>query len=314
MAYLYLLSGDEREHELALAELWALAGAEASGRVAVGQRVVGVERGAYVAACGELLASGPDPAGLAENLRAEGLEYERFRITLVTLPPRPEVDGLEAIVEVARHIGGSVDLVAPRTELLLTGSVGEWHLSRVISRSSRRFRRHEHKPWRFSSSLPARIARCMVNLVASPGETVIDPCCGAGTILLEAWAAGMRALGSDLNPKLVGMTRANLEHFGYPRWVCNADAATFAARADAVVTDLPYGRQSPREDGLYERLLANFPSLAPRLCAVTVAAIDDLLERAGYEILRVACTRRGGFERRVYVAEVRGHGTEAEAG
>ena len=314
MPYLYLLSGDEREHELALAELWALTGVVGRGRVAVGPRAVDVERGAYVAACGELLASGPDPAGLAEKLRGRGLEYERFRITLVTLPPRPQVDGLEAIVEVAQHVGGTVDLVDPHTELLLTGSAGEWHLSRVISRSSKSFRRHEHKPWGFSSSLPARIARCMVNLVASPGETVIDPCCGAGAVLLEAWAAGMRAVGSDLNPKLVGMTRANLDHFGYPSWACTADAATFAARVDAVVTDPPYGRQSPREAGLYERLLANFPSLAPRLCVVTAGAIDGLLDRAGYEILRVTCTRRGGLERRVYVAEVRGHGTEAEAG
>jgi hypothetical protein len=311
MRYLYLLSGDQREHGLALAELWALAGVEGRGRVAIGSRAADVARAAYLAACGELLASGPDPTALAGNLRGRGLAYERFRITLVTLPPRPGIDAREAIVEAARHIGGTVDLAYPHTELLLTGSAGEWHLSRVVSRSSKSFRRHEHKPWAFSSSLPARIARCMVNLVASPGDIVVDPCCGAGTIPLEAWAAGVRAVGSDLNPKLVGMTRANLEHFGYPPWACVANATHLAARADAVVTDPPYGRQSRREEGLYERLLASFPSLAPRLCLVAGSAIDDLLEGAGYETLRVACTRRGGLERRVYVARVRGHDAEA---
>jgi tRNA G10 N-methylase Trm11 len=308
MAYLYLLSCDEYEQELARAELWAFTGLEGRGRVATGPQAAEVRHAAYVAACAELLASGDAPRALAEALAGGEHRYERFRVTLVTLPPRPHIDGHEAIVRVAESIDGSVDLVSPLTELLLVGSANEWYLGRVISRSGKSFRRHEHKPRGFSSSLPARIARCMVNLVPGAG-TIIDPCCGAGTILLEAWATGRQAVGADLNPKLAAMTRANLEHFGYPRWVCVADAATFAARGDAVVTDLPYGRQSARTAGLYERLLSNFPSLAPRLCLVTAAPVENQLESAGYDILRVACTRRGGFERRVYVARVRDHGS-----
>jgi predicted RNA methylase len=304
MSCLYLLSRDDREDELALAELWALTGAEGRGRVVVTDRAADVSRAAYVAACSELIASGASPAALEAQLAGQGLRYERFRVTLVTVPPRPEVDGRAAIEQAVRHIDGTVDLAAPRVELLLVGRAGEWHLGRVLSRSAKAFREHEHKPWGFSSSLPARIARCMVNLVAAPAETIIDPCCGAGTILLEAWSMGVRAAGSDVNPKLVAKTRANLHHFGYPAWVWVADAAAAAARADAVVTDLPYGRQSRREEGVYEQLLASFPVVAPRLCVVTAAPVEDLLQGAGYAIRRVACTRRGAFERRVYVAQV----------
>ena len=310
MSYLYLLSGDPREHELALTELWALTGVEGRERIVVGERAADVGRAAYVSVCAELLASGPSPGDLDEALAGRGLTYERFRITPVLVPPRPAVDGRQVVIDVAAHIDGSVDLARPLHELLLVGSEGEWHLGHVVSRSLRGFRAHEHKPHGFSSSLPARLARCMVNLVAAPGDTIVDPCCGAGTILLEAWAAGMRAVGADLNPKLAGMTRANLAHFGYPEWVCVADGAHFAARGDAVVTDPPYGRQSRREEGLYERLLASFPSLAPRLSLVTAAPVEDLLEAAGYAIRRVAYTRRGGFERRVYVAEVTGHAAQ----
>jgi tRNA G10 N-methylase Trm11 len=310
MAYLCLLSTDDFEREMARAELWALTdGAEAVGRAVVVPRPVAVERAAYVTVCAELLASAPSAEAVAEAIAPLGLSFERFRITLVTLPPRPPVAKRRAIVDVAQHIDGTVDLTTPLTELLLVGSQSEWYLGRVVSRSLKSFRAHEHKPHMFSSSLPARLARAMVNLVASPGDTVVDPCCGSGSILLEAWAIGARAVGADLNPKLAGMTQANLRHFGRPEWVCVAEGAEFAARGDAVVTDLPYGRQSPRMQGLYERLLANFPSIAPRLAVVTASEIHDLLLDSGYRIERLASVRRGSLERRVYAAKVETDGT-----
>ncbi len=310
MAHLCLLSADESEREIAQAELWALTGGvEPVGRAVVVPRPVEVERAAYVAICAELLASAQSAEGIAEAVAPLGLSFERFRITLVTLPPRPTVSKRTAIVDVARHIEGSVDLTAPLNELLLVGTRAGWHLGRVVSRWRKSFRAHEHKPRVFSSSLPARLARAMVNLVAHPGDIVVDPCCGSGSILLEAWAIGARAVGADLNPKLAGMTQANLRHFGRPEWVCVADGAELAASGDAVVTDLPYGRQSPRMQGVYERLLANFPCIAPRLAAVTACDIHDLLNGAGYQIERVACIRRGSLERRVYVARVRSDAT-----
>jgi tRNA (guanine10-N2)-dimethyltransferase len=306
MAYICVLSTDEFEWEIGQAEFWALSsGVEAAGRTAVLPRPLDVGRAAYVTVCAELLASAPSPESIAEAIAPLRLSFEQFRITLVTLPPRPVVSRREAIVDVARHVEGSVDLTTPLNELLLVGMEGEWHFGRVVSRSRRDFREHEHKPQMFSSSLPARLARAMVNLVAAPGHTVVDPCCGSGSVLLEAWAIGARAVGADLNPKLAGMSQANLRHFRRPEWVCVADGAQFGARGDAIVTDLPYGRQSPRVRGLYERLLANFPPIAPRLAVVTASDIDGLLLGVGYEVERVACIRRGFLERRVYVAKVK---------
>jgi len=305
MSHFCLLSATDPEQDLALAELRALAGVEGAGRVLCTPRAVNVERAAYVVACAELLAAGPSPAALAEQLATRGLAFERFRITCVGVPPRPVMDGHAAIVEAARYLGGSVDLEQPLTELLLVGSEAEWYLGRVVSRASKSYRQHDRKPYVFSSSLPARIARAMVNLVAAPGDTVIDPCCGVGSILLEAWSAGMRAVGADLNRKLVGMTQANLRHFGRPPWVCVADAAASWARGDAVVTDFPYGRQSARRAGLYERLLAAFPSYAPRLAVVTAEDIEQPLAASGYEVLRVVRVAKSeGFARCVHLAKV----------
>jgi 23S rRNA G2445 N2-methylase RlmL len=87
-------------------------------------------------------------------------------------------------------------------------------------------------------SLPA----ALVNLVAPPARSILDPFCGTGSILLEAQALSMTAFGVDSNPRMVGMSSRNLAHFGYPTQVELGDALTTSRSADAMITDLPYGR------------------------------------------------------------------------
>ncbi len=44
---------------------------------------------------------------------------------------------------------------------------------------------------------------------AGVGGALVDPCCGAGTILIEAARGGVTALGGDINPEAVAATRIN---------------------------------------------------------------------------------------------------------
>lgn len=62
---------------------------------------------------------------------------------------------------------------------------------------------------------PARLhpatARVLADIVASrvrPEALLVDPFCGSGTTLVEARAAGLRAVGTDLNPLAVLVARA----------------------------------------------------------------------------------------------------------
>ena len=38
------------------------------------------------------------------------------------------------------------------------------------------------------------------SLALPPGATLLDPFCGSGTVLIEAMASGLRAVGRDLSP------------------------------------------------------------------------------------------------------------------
>ena len=56
---------------------------------------------------------------------------------------------------------------------------------------------------------PAR-ARELVELLSTKGDLVVDPFCGCGTVLLEAWSLGRRGFGLDLNPYAIAVAKAKL--------------------------------------------------------------------------------------------------------
>ena len=108
-------------------------------------------------------------------------------------------------------------------------------------------RRPRKKPFFHPSAMNAKLARCMVNLAHSrTGEFVLDPFCGTGTTILEATLIGCKAVGTDVQRRMITGTRRNLNHFGVtPEALLVADARKLPfTRIDCVVTDPPYGKSA----------------------------------------------------------------------
>ncbi len=61
-------------------------------------------------------------------------------------------------------------------------------------------------------AMSPRLARTMVNLAGlKPGQTLMDPFCGSGTILIEAYGKSLRCLGLDSRASRVQEARENLK-------------------------------------------------------------------------------------------------------
>ena len=83
----------------------------------------------------------------------------------------------------------------------------------------------------------------MVNLAnCSTNDTILDPFCGTGGILIEAADMGMKAKGIDLLEKMIVNSKGNLEHFGLEGDIEKGDVGESKnQRFEAIVTDPPYG-------------------------------------------------------------------------
>lgn len=127
--------------------------------------------------------------------------------------------------------------------------------------SDRTMRHRTYKLDHVLASLRPTAAAAMVRLAGvGPGMTVLDPMCGAGTILAEALDVArrrrgdpVRVIGGDIDPNAMFVTSQNLEKVGradLARW--DATSLPLASGSvDRVVSNPPFGKQlaSPEEIG-----------------------------------------------------------------
>lgn len=108
-------------------------------------------------------------------------------------------------------------------------------------------RRPRKRPVFHPSTMPPKIARCIVNLArARPGGSFLDPFSGVGGISIEAAVIGCEVLGMDADLRMIRAARRNLRYFGLDALgFLHGDARRVPLRSlDAIATDPPYGRGS----------------------------------------------------------------------
>lgn len=89
--------------------------------------------------------------------------------------------------------------------------------------------------------IPPKVAQTMINLATplKPLDFILDPFCGSGTILQEAILMGYRAIGSDIEQKMIENSEKNLEWFRNRYDVAPNRYKLFAANAAEISIQLP---------------------------------------------------------------------------
>lgn len=108
-------------------------------------------------------------------------------------------------------------------------------------------RRPRKRPVFHPSTMPPKIARCMVNLSrARPGELFADPFCGVGGIVIEAALIGCRVVAVDASARMLRGVRRNVTHFDLQAaGMIMGDARRLSLHGlQSIATDPPYGRGS----------------------------------------------------------------------
>ncbi len=140
----------------------------------------------------------------------------------------------------------------------------------------------EHRP----ASLRPTLAAAMVRVAAAkPGQVILDPMCGAGTILAEQLAyadrfrgQGVQVLGGDVEYAAARAATLNLRRLGAPV-VCQWDARRLPLAdgvVDCVISNPPFGKQ-----------LASPEEVSP-LYRAAVREMDRALKAGGQAVLLVS--------------------------
>jgi tRNA (guanine10-N2)-dimethyltransferase len=142
-------------------------------------------------------------------------------------------------------ISGPVSLITPEVEYRAILSEDRCYFGRVLNRIDRGgydVRNPGKRDFFHPGVMMPRMARTLVNLACTrPGDSMLDPFCGTGGILIEGELLGMHTIGSDFDPFMIGGSRMNAKETDF--LLGDATSLPFQdGSMDSVVTDFPYGQ------------------------------------------------------------------------
>ena len=200
--------------------------------------------------------------------------------------------------------GFEVDLDDPDRELRAVFAGDTCALGWLHVEADRGFgdRTPTDRPFFQPGSMDPMEARAVANLAgARPGRTVLDPMCGTGGLLIEAGLLGADVVGIDAQAKMIQGTRENLAaYLDAGVGLARGDAARLPlpdGAVEAVVIDVPYGRQSKVAGRDLQSLVGSTLAEARRLADRCVMVADRSWASRARE---VGWTLTDRFERPVH--------------
>jgi 23S rRNA G2445 N2-methylase RlmL len=167
----------------------------------------------------------------------------------------------------------------------------EHHMAYVgVRLASHPLHERDYKTAQIAGSLKPSVAAALVLLAdKKPGAELLDPFCGAGTILAEAMHLGYDAVGGDRSLEALAASQVNIPDGTFVCW----DAGGLPLRAekfDAIATNLPWDRQIAVDDSLsalYRRAMSEIRRvIKPEGTAVLLTSTPDSLVHEGFTSIR----------------------------
>ena len=152
----------------------------------------------------------------------------------------------------------------------------------------------------------------------APGQVVVDPFCGAGTLLVLAgeMAAPGRLVGADAQARWLAMAADNARRRDLAIGLVRADARALPLRrADRVVANLPFGKRVGTHrvnEELYPGALREIARVLPGGGRAVLLTDDKRLFRETVQrtpllrVIKEVVLARGGLHPSVYVVAKRG--------
>ena len=211
---------------------------------------------------------------------------------------------LRGVRDLGTAIEGSADVRNPLVTFGVTCVNGKWIFG-AYQKNDYQWHRHDKKPHTYSSSLSFRVARALVNIGIGPDttRTLIDPCCGVGTVVIEALSMGIDAKGYEINAPVAGSARQNVVFFGHPDVITEGDMHASEEHFDVAIIDIPYGLYQAITAGQQLEIIKTARRICRRLILVTLENMDAMIREAGFEIVDKARVSKGHMVRRVNVCE-----------
>ncbi|MFD1206903.1 TRM11 family SAM-dependent methyltransferase [Sporosarcina contaminans] len=305
--FIYTYVRHKDEHDLCKLEMRSFFGYDSDSNVLISKTAIDPSRSPFMKERLEVLIT----CNSFEELMSEAerfVSHKTFRVTCLNTIDLGDTEKIghnkrrKMEKAIGEKITGEADLDHPETHYGFVLLDGVYYFGSV-EESVPYWRFHQQKPHMYSTALSTRVARAVANIAVPHPEGVkaIDPCCGIGTVLVEARSMGIDIVGRDINPLVCIGSRKNLSHFGLDCEVVKGPISEVTDTYDAAIIDMPYNLFTHITAEGQLGILKDARRITEKLVVVTIETIDDMIEQAGFNIVDRCVARKGTFERQVIV-------------
>ncbi|MGL4850791.1 MAG: TRM11 family SAM-dependent methyltransferase [Clostridium sp.] len=243
---------------------------------------------------------------ILQNIEDEKLSFDDFKVEYLKLEEGniPYEERLKSVREVGFRIIGEPDIHSPKISIGVTKYNEKWFLG-VNKRNDYKWHIHDNKPCTYSNSLSIRVAKALVNIANENKENlkIIDPCCGVGTTLIEGLSIGLDICGCEINPQIASNAKRNLEFFGLEKRVTKGSMHDIKEKYDVSIIDIPYGLFTKTTEKEQRDIIETARRISDSMIIVTFEDMDEMIEKAGFEIIDRCKVCKGKFIRYISICK-----------
>ncbi|QXE03244.1 RNA methyltransferase [Terribacillus sp. DMT04] len=310
--YLYTYAHGLEEDSLCGLEQRALFGEETDNLIK-STKNIDPSRSPFIKGRLSILYTADTVEAISKQVEQIELHDQTFKVLYLKINDLPDDQKIEFAQrrEIEREIGwnivGEADMHNPDILFGIVPFQGRWYFG-AYQESESVWLHHVKKPQEYSTALSTRLARAVVNIaVPDPlGVRVIDPCCGIGTVLVEALSMNIPIIGSDRNPLVVKGARENIVHFDYQGQAEVKDIADEQGHYDVAIVDMPYNIYSRATTEEQYTIIKHARRIADKMVILTIENMDEMILKAGFTIVDRGVANKGVkalFSRQVLVCE-----------
>lgn len=307
LKYFYIINyNSEFEEELCDMEMKSLFNQVPKKKYLFSNQYVSPSRSPYIKEFISIIYEEDSLEKIVENIKKDKLCYDDFKVCYLKTEDTKisYEERLKSIRSIGLNIEGEADIHNPKVMLGVTNINGRWIFG-VYERNDFKWHIHDEKPYTYSNSLSVRVARALVNIAVGNNLdcSLIDPCCGVGTVVIEALSMNINVCGYDINPCIASNAKRNLEFFGYDNVITKGDMRNINKTYDVCIIDLPYGLFTPITLQEQIDIISSARKISKRLVLVTFEDMDKHIINAGFSISDKCCVSKGKFKRYINLCE-----------
>ena len=263
-------------------------------------------RSPFIKHCISILYTGNTLENIISQIKSDNLMYDKFKVCYVNyedghlhLDERRKIE-----YSVGLSINGEAEMLNPELIFGITQVNGKWIFGKYEINESK-WHLHNIKPYSYSNALNVKVSRALVNIAVSNNLkcTVVDPCCGIGTVLVEALSQEINIKGYEINPMIARNAKKNLEHFGYENIITTGDMHIINDKFDVAIVDLPYGLFSPTTLKEQVDIMKSARRISKKLVIITFEDMDNHIISSGFHIVDRCHVSKGKFKRYITICK-----------